>query len=37
VFAKDSQWTAFRTGHMELLSRPEVTRQLLHWLSPVAA
>jgi pimeloyl-ACP methyl ester carboxylesterase len=37
VFAKDSQWTAFRTGHMELLSRPEVTRQLLHWLTPVAA
>jgi pimeloyl-ACP methyl ester carboxylesterase len=37
VFAKESQWTAFRTGHMELLSRPEVTQQLLHWLTPVAA
>ena len=34
VFAKDSQWIAFNTGHMELLSRPEVTRQNLHWLTP---
>jgi hypothetical protein len=35
VFAKDSQWITFGTGHMELLSRPEVTRQILHWLAPV--
>lgn len=34
VFAKESQWIAYRTGHLELLSRPEVTRQLLHWLTP---
>ncbi|MEI8324180.1 MAG: alpha/beta hydrolase [Betaproteobacteria bacterium] len=33
IFAKDSQWIAYRTGHMELLSRPEVTQQLLHWLA----
>ncbi len=37
VFAKESQWTTFRTGHMELLSRPEVTQQLLHWFTPVAS
>ncbi len=37
VFAKDSQRIVYRTGHMELLSRPEVTQQLLHWLAPLAA
>jgi hypothetical protein len=36
VFAKDSQWIAYRTNHMELLSSPAVTQQLLHWLTPVA-
>ena len=36
-FAKESQWISYRTGHMELLSRPEVTQQLLHWLAPAAA
>ncbi len=32
-FAKDAQWIAYRSGHLELLSRPEVTQQLLHWLT----
>ena len=34
VFAKTSQWIAYRTGHMALLSCPEVTRQMVHWLTP---
>jgi pimeloyl-ACP methyl ester carboxylesterase len=34
VFAKPSQWVAYRMHHMELLSRPEVTRQILQWLTP---
>ena len=34
-FAQDSQWIAYHTSHMELLSRPEVTRRLVQWLSPV--
>lgn len=34
MFAKTSQWMAYRMSHLELLSRPEVTRQLLHWLTP---
>ena len=34
VFAKTSQWIAYRTNHMALLSSPEVARQLLHWLAP---
>lgn len=34
IFAKDSQWISFNTGHMELLSRPEVTQQVLKWLTP---
>ena len=36
-FAKESQWIAYRTGHMELLGRPEVTQQVLRWLTPTAA
>ncbi len=36
VFAKDSRWIAFNTGHMALLSRPEVTQQILKWLAPAA-
>ena len=36
VFAKDSQWIAFNTGHMDLLSRPAVTQQVLKWLTPPA-
>ena len=34
AFAKDQQAIFYRTNHMELLSRPEVTRQLLQWLAP---
>ena len=36
VFARDSQRTVFRTGHLELLSSPVVAEQLLQWLGPVA-
>ena len=36
IFAKDAQWIAFGTGHMALLSRPEVTQKLLHWLAPAS-
>ncbi|MBT9553462.1 MAG: alpha/beta hydrolase [Hydrogenophaga sp.] len=36
VFAKDSQHIAYRTGHLDLLSSPEVAQQLLHWLAPAA-
>ncbi|MEO8122292.1 MAG: alpha/beta hydrolase, partial [Rhodoferax sp.] len=34
AFAKASQWIAYRTNHLALLSSPEVTRQLLRWLMP---
>ncbi|MDW5442466.1 alpha/beta hydrolase [Polaromonas sp. SM01] len=33
AFAPDKQWVAQGMNHMELLSRPEVTRQLVGWLS----
>lgn len=33
VFAPESQLTVYRTGHLELLSSPEVAQQLLKWLS----
>jgi hypothetical protein len=33
-FANTSQWIAYRTSHMALLSSPEVTRQIVHWLTP---
>ena len=32
-FLPDNQWTAYATGHMALLSRPEVGAQVLKWLS----
>ena len=32
--AEASRWIAFRMGHMELLSRPEVSRQIVRWLTP---
>ena len=32
-FAPSSQWIAYRMSHMDLLSNPEVTRQIVHWLS----
>ncbi|MDO9195680.1 triacylglycerol lipase [Rhodoferax sp.] len=34
VFAKTSQWIAYRTGHVALLSSPDVTRQMVQWLTP---
>ena len=37
VFAKPSQWIAYRMGHLELLSSPEVTEQMVTWLSPDTA
>lgn len=33
VFPQESQWITYRTSHMELLSSPEVTQQILRWLS----
>jgi hypothetical protein len=36
VFAKDSQRTVYRTGHLELLSSPVVAQQLVQWLAPVS-
>lgn len=33
-FPKPRQWIAYRMGHLDLLRRPEVTQQLLHWLAP---
>jgi hypothetical protein len=32
VFPNASQWIAYRMNHMALLSRPEVTRQIVRWL-----
>ena len=32
-FLPGNQWTAYATGHMALLSRPEVGTQVLKWLS----
>ena len=34
AFDPASQWVAWRTGHMQLLRSPAVTRQLLHMLAP---
>ncbi|MDP3834139.1 MAG: alpha/beta hydrolase [Hydrogenophaga sp.] len=34
VFARDSQRTVYRTGHLELLSSQVVAQQLLQWLAP---
>ncbi|MGE0351434.1 alpha/beta hydrolase [Hydrogenophaga sp.] len=36
VFARESQRTVHRTGHLELLSSPVVAQQLLQWLAPMA-
>ncbi len=33
-FASDSQWIAYRTNHMQLLSSSEVTQQIERWLTP---
>ena len=32
AFAEENQWIAQGMGHMELLRRPEVSRQLVQWL-----
>ena len=32
AFAKPSEWIAYRTGHMELLSSDAVGRQIVRWL-----
>ena len=34
AFAKTRQWIAYRVNHMQLLSSPEVSRQLMAWLTP---
>ena len=34
VFARESQRTVHRTGHLELLSSPVVAEQLRAWLAP---
>jgi len=34
LFAKTSQRIAYRMNHLALLSRPEVTQQLVAWLTP---
>ncbi|MGF1757063.1 GPI inositol-deacylase [Photobacterium sagamiensis] len=34
-FEEASQWIFYSMNHMELLSRPEVTRQLVQWLTPI--
>jgi pimeloyl-ACP methyl ester carboxylesterase len=31
-FAKNNQWIAYRTGHLQLLRSLEVGQQMLHWL-----
>ena len=33
-FAKDAQYIAYRTGHVALLSSPQVQQQMLNWLVP---
>jgi len=34
AFAELSQWIAYGTSHLELLSSPEVSKQVVHWLAP---
>ena len=35
IFAKESQLITYRMNHMQLLTSPEVTAQLIRWLTPV--
>ncbi|WP_426007975.1 lipase family alpha/beta hydrolase [Aeromonas salmonicida] len=35
AFAPSHCWIAYRTSHMGLLGSPQVTHQLLHWLTPL--
>ena len=37
AFASQNQWIAQGMNHLELLSRPEVTRQLVEWLGTAAS
>ena len=37
AFEKDSQWIAYQTSHMQLLSSHAVTSQMIEWLSPPSA
>ena len=37
AFAPQNQWIAQGMNHLELLSRPEVTRQLVEWLGTAAS
>ena len=34
AFGQAAQWIAYRTSHLELLSSPAVTRQMVQWLAP---
>ncbi|MCH7506165.1 MAG: alpha/beta hydrolase [Proteobacteria bacterium] len=34
LFSEASQWIAYRMNHLELLSSPEVSRQMVQWLTP---
>jgi len=34
AFDSDHQWITYRMNHMALLSRPEVTRKIIEWLTP---
>ncbi|MGA8513542.1 MAG: alpha/beta hydrolase [Burkholderiaceae bacterium] len=34
AFAKASQYIAYRTNHLQLLSRPQVAQQVIAWLTP---
>ena len=34
AFDQSAQWIAYRTNHIQLLSSPQVTQQLLQWLAP---
>jgi len=36
-FSEASRWIAYRMNHMELLGSPEVTRQMVQWLTPSLA
>jgi len=37
AFAKTSQWIGYRMNHLELLSSPKVTEQIIQWLTPIQA
>lgn len=34
VFARESQFIVYRTGHLDLLSNPDVAAKMLNWLEP---